>query len=143
MGSEGATAVAIAFWVFVAVSAVAGIVGDYKKRQATLEPLRMAIERGQQLDPALVEKLLARDSQDKRLQPEYLQVGGIITIGSGVGVTLLAVFLNKVLPGALFPVMGAGLLTVCVGVGLLLAARAIAGNIERERAAARSSGSGA
>ena len=143
MGSEGATAVAIAFWVFVAVSAVAGIVGDYKKRQATLAPLRMAIERGQQLDPALVEKLLARDSQDKRLKPEYLQVGGIITIGSGVGVTVLSVFLNKVLPGALYPVMGAGLLTVCVGVGLLLAARAITGNIAREQAAARSSGSGA
>ena len=143
MGSEGATAVAIAFWVFVAVSAVAGIIGDYKKRQATLAPLRMAIERGQQLDPALVEKLLARDSQDKRLKPEYLQVGGIITIGSGVGVTVLSVFLNKVLPGALYPVMGAGLLAVCVGVGLLLAARAIASNIEREQAAARSSGSGA
>jgi len=143
MGSEGATAVAIAFWVFVAVSAVAGIIGDYKKRQATLAPLRMAIERGQQLDPALVEKLLARDSQDKRLQPEYLQVGGIITIGSGVGVALLSVFLNKVLPGALYPVMGAGVLTLCVGVGLLMAARAIARNSEREQAAARSTGSGA
>jgi len=143
MGTEGTTAVAIAFWVFVAVSSVAGIIGDYKKRQATLEPLRMAIERGQQLDPALVEKLLARDSQDKRLKPEYLQVGGIITIGSGVGVSLLSVFLNKVLPGALFPVMGVGLLSVCVGAGLLLAARAIARNIEREQAAARSSGSGA
>ena len=143
MGSEGATAVAIAFWVFVAVSAVAGIIGDYKKRQATLAPLRMAIERGQQLDPALGEKLLARDSQDKRLQPEYLQVGGIITIGSGVGVALLSVFLNKVLPGALYPVMGAGVLTLCVGVGLLMAARAIARNSEREQAAARSTGSGA
>jgi hypothetical protein len=72
----GSTAVAIAFWVFVTISAVAGIVSDYKRRKAAIEPLRLAIERGQALDPALVEKLLGRDRQDEPLNPELLQIGG-------------------------------------------------------------------
>ena len=41
-------AVAIAFWIFIAVVSVAGMVQDYRKRQLALEPLRIAIEHGQQ-----------------------------------------------------------------------------------------------
>src|SRR5690242_6571274 len=48
----------IAFWAFLAIASVAGIVADYKKRRLELEPLRAAIERGQQLDPALVQRLM-------------------------------------------------------------------------------------
>lgn len=50
MHDFGPFAVAIAVFVFLAIAAVAGIVGEYKKRQATLELLRGAIERGQPLD---------------------------------------------------------------------------------------------
>ena len=42
---HGAFYFGIAFWLFMAVAAVAGIVADYKKRQLELEPLRAAIER--------------------------------------------------------------------------------------------------
>ena len=64
----GPFAVAIAFWVFVAIATVAGIVGDYKKRQLSLEPLRAAIEKGQQLDPAVVERLMA-PAHEKGINP--------------------------------------------------------------------------
>ena len=71
----GPFAVAIAFWIFVAIATVAGIVGDYKKRQLTLEPLRAAIEKGQQLDPAVVERLMA-PAEDTGINPTGLMVGG-------------------------------------------------------------------
>jgi hypothetical protein len=120
----GPFAVAIAFWTFVAIATVASIISDYKKRQLTLEPLRQAIEKGQQLDPAVVERLMA-PTEDKGIDPTSLRVGGIIVTATGVGAVIHAVFLAQVAPVALYPVMGGGLVVVCVGIGLVLAARAV------------------
>ena len=119
----GPFALGLAFLVFLAISAVAGIVADYKKRALTLEPLRAAIERGQQLDPAVVERLMAPESRDERLNALYLNVGGIVTIAAGIGVSLLSFFLAQVVPVALYPVLGGGIVAVCVGAGLVVAAR--------------------
>jgi O-antigen/teichoic acid export membrane protein len=125
MKEFGPFAVAIAFWIFVTVAAVAGIVADYKKRRVAFEPLRAAIERGQPLDPALVERLLAPE-RDTGINPVHLQVGGIITLSAGVGIGLLAFFIYPVAPISLYPVLGGGIVVVCVGLGLVLAARAVA-----------------
>ena len=121
----GPFAVAIAFWVFLAVAAVAGIVADYKKRQIALEPLRAAIERGQQIDPALVERLMAPDPRGDALNPLHLRVGGIITLAAGVGVAILSYFIAQVAAIAFYPVLGGGVVVLCVGVGLIIAARAV------------------
>jgi hypothetical protein len=134
----GPFAVAIAFWVFVAVAAVAGIVADYKKRQLALEPLRAAIERGQQLDPALVERLMAPDSHGGGMNPLYLRVGGIITVSAGIGVAILSFFLMHIEPMVLYPVLGAGIVVICVGTGLVIAAQAA----ERHAARTGKPGSG-
>jgi len=122
-------AVVIAFFLFlaVAVAAVAGIVADYKKRGLAIEPLRAAIERGQPLDPQLVERLMAPESRDERLNPLYLKVGGIITIASGVGVAILAFLLAQLVPVAFYPVLGAAAVATCTGVGLLISARVAEG----------------
>jgi hypothetical protein len=129
----GPFAVAIAFWIFVTVAAVAGIVADYKKRQLVLAPLRSAIERGQQLDPALVERLMAPE-RDAGINPLYLRVGGIVTLSAGVGVVILAFLLNQVAPDSFYFVLGGGAVTLCVGGGLVIAASAV----ERQRAHAAS-----
>jgi hypothetical protein len=138
MEDFGPVAVAIAFWIFVTVAAVAGIWADYKKRQLALEPLRAAIERGQQLDPALVERLMAPE-RDAGLNPLYLRVGGIILIAAGVGVLILAFLLNQVAPVSFYPVLGGGVVTLCVGAGLVVAARAVE---QRAQGAAGGPGNG-
>ena len=120
----GPFSVAIAFWLFLGVCAVAGIVADYKKRQAALEPLRAAIEKGQQLDPAVVERLMA-PTEERGINPMSLMIGGIICISAGVGVALLAFFLSHVAPVAFYPVFGGGVVILCVGVGLVVAARVV------------------
>lgn len=125
---SGPFAVAIAFWIFVAISVVAGIVSDYKKRKLMLEPLRMAIEKGQQLDPALVERLMA-PTEEPGVKPISLRIAGIIVSSAGIGVGILAVFLARIAAGAFNPVMGAALLTLCIGIGLIVAA----GAVERSR----------
>lgn len=129
----GPFALGLAFLVFLAISAVAGIVADYKKRALTLEPLRAAIERGQQLDPAVVERLMAPESRDERLNALYLNVGGIVTIAAGIGVALLSFFLAQVAPVALYPVLGGGIVAVCVGAGLVVAARVAERHGNRQR----------
>ncbi|HEX4025654.1 MAG TPA: DUF6249 domain-containing protein [Steroidobacteraceae bacterium] len=112
--------VAVAFWVFMAAAAVAGIIGSYKRRRIELEPLRSAIERGQQLDPAIIERLMAPPEREQlRIEPLHLRIGSIITIAVGAGLALLAMFWTSV------KIFGAGALAACIGIGLLIAARAV------------------
>jgi hypothetical protein len=128
MGHIGFTVVGVAFWAFLAISAVAGIVGDYKKRRLELEPLRTAIERGQQLDAALVEHLMMRerhDSSGSRLEPLHFRIGGIVTVAAGAGVAILAFFIDHVAPTAFYPVLGAGVLAICIAIGLLVCAQVV------------------
>lgn len=116
--------VPIAFLMFLTVCAVAGIVTDYKKRKAALEPLRAAVERGQQLDPALVDRLMAPE-KSSGLAPMSLMVGGIIASAAGVGIVILSIFLSQNNHEALYPVMGGGIVALCVGIGLIVASRAV------------------
>lgn len=127
--SLGSAIVAVAFWTFLAVSAVAGMRYDFRKRQLAMESLRAAIERGQPLEPGVVEKLLARHSEPQTddaqdLEP-YLQIGGIITLAAGVGVLIAAFLVGLQFPVAKLPMLGAGVLAACIGGGLLFAARAV------------------
>jgi len=114
----------LAFLVFITVCAVTGIITDYKKRKAALEPLRAAIERGQQLDPALVDRLMAPE-KSSGLAPMSLMVGGIVAGAAGIGVVILSVFISRVEPNALYPIMGGGIVVLCVGAGLIMASRAV------------------
>jgi hypothetical protein len=132
MQEFGPFAVAISVFVFLAIASVAGVIGDYKKRRIALEPLRAAIERGQQIDPAVIERLMAPEERNGP-DPLALQVGGIITIASGVGVAALGYFLAHVSPIALYPLLGIGLVIVCVGIGLLIAARVAQRHVQNSR----------
>jgi hypothetical protein len=123
--------VAVAFWMFVAIAVVAGVVGGVLKRKQSLEPVRLAIERGQQLDPAVIEKLLGA----KRIDAAHLQVRAIITIAAGIGVAVLSWFIAQVAADALYPILGVGIAVICVGVGLQLAARVLARREKRDGSA--------
>ena len=118
-------AVAIVFWIFIAVVSVAGMIQDYRKRQLALEPLRIAIEHGQQLSPEIIAKLLGREERHAELDPNLLKVGGIITCASGIGVALLSIFVALAFPPYHWIALGVGTVAVCVGVGLLIAAKSI------------------
>jgi len=121
----GIAAVAIAFWVFIAIVSVAGMIYDYRKRQLAFEPLRIAIEHGQQLSPEIIAKLLGREEGHEKLDPDLLKVGGIITCASGIGVALLSIFISLGYPPFHWIALGIGIVAVCVGVGLLIAAKSI------------------
>jgi Domain of unknown function (DUF6249) len=127
MNHMGITLVSIAFWVFMAIVAVAGMIQDYRKRQLLLEPLRIAIEHGQQLSPEMLAKLVGRGHAEQvgELDPKLLRVGGIITCASGIGVALFAPFVAMVFPPYHWIVLGVGTVAICVGVGLTVAAKSL------------------
>jgi hypothetical protein len=126
------TAAVIAFWLFLTIVSVAGILFDYRKKRLTVDTLRLAAERGDKLDPVLLEKLLSHqresESRENALDPRLLQVGGIITIAAGIGLLPLAVLIAQIAPVALYPITGAGVLAITVGIGLLIAARYLTNN---------------
>jgi len=134
MHGIGFAAAAVGFWFFLSAAAVAGIVADYKKRRLELEPLLAAIQRGQQLDPAIVERLMAREQTESQPEPVYFRIGGIVTLAAGIGVGVLSFFVDRFAPGGFYPVLGAAVVAICVGVGLLICARVIDQHLHNSRA---------
>ena len=120
--------VAVVFWIFVGTTAVTGMVLEHKKRRMGVELLRAAVERGQPLDLAMVDKLVAPEPhRDEPFDPLALRLGGIITVASGVGLLPLAYCVSLAMPDALYPLIGTGALAMCIGIGLLIAARVVSG----------------
>jgi len=125
MASLGPYLVGIAFWVFVGAVAITGTITDYKRRRGSVEILRMAIDKGQQLDPALIDKLTSNERRDDEINSVHVKLGGIVTIASGVGVCLLSYFISRIAPIALYPILGAGVVAICVGTGLIIGAQVL------------------
>jgi hypothetical protein len=128
--NHSATLAFIFFWLFISVMAAFGMVYDYRKKRLEMDSLKTAIEHGQHLDPAFIERLLGQHRQqpqadDPRDLRPYLHIGGIITIAAGVGVFLAGLWVGLQFPVAKFPLLGLGAIAVCVGVGLLLSAHAL------------------
>ncbi|HEY2681988.1 MAG TPA: hypothetical protein VGI93_00615 [Steroidobacteraceae bacterium] len=124
--SGGAYLVGVAFWVFVGASAVAAIISEHKKRRLGVDLLRAAIDKGQPLDPQMVERVFQAQERENGFDPVGLRLGGIITIACGVGLVPVAVFIRMVATVAFFPIMAGAALSVCVGLGLLIGARMVA-----------------
>jgi hypothetical protein len=131
--SFGAYLVGVAFWLFIGLVAVAAIIADYQKRRLNVDLLRTLIEKGQALDPAVVTKLISPEALDERVDPTDLKLGGIIVTAAGIGVFLMSFFIARIAPVALFPIMAGGVVTICVGIGLLVSAKVVADARERER----------
>jgi len=123
---HGAYLVGVAFWAFVGVVSVAGLIADHQKRRLNVELLRIIVEKGQPLDPALVAKLLSQEARDERTDPLDLKLGGIITTASGAGIFLMSYFVSRFAPSALYPMLAGGVLAVCVGIGLIIGAKILA-----------------
>ena len=134
MQHVGFAIVGVAFWTFLAVAAVAGIVADYKKRRLELQPLQAAIERGQQLDPAIVERLMAREQRSSEPEPVYFRIGGIVTVAAGIGIGVLSFIVDRFSPKAFYPILGTAVVATCVGIGLLICARVIDRHLDNARA---------
>lgn len=62
-----------------------------------------------------------------------MKFAAIITIASGIGICLLALILIGVSPLAFYPTFGAGVVAVCVGIGLRIGSKMLAEARQREQ----------
>jgi hypothetical protein len=112
---------AAAFWGFIAVVVVAGVWREVAMRREAETTIRLAIEKGQQLDPATIDKLLSSGSNRKRGGADALMVGGGLTLATGLGLPILGYFISRGGDGdAFYPLLGSGLLVSLVGAAMLI-----------------------
>lgn len=114
-GSASA-AVGVAFWAFVAIAVLAGVWLAYARNRETQKTIRLAIEKGMQLDPAVIDTLVVR----KPAKPEDYWIGGVICIALGVGLPIMGYFVGRIEPEGFYPIAGAGVLVGLTGISLVI-----------------------
>ena len=131
MGSMTGLA-ALGFWMFIACVVVSGIWSDIRKRESAQETLRRVVESGQQIDVALIEKMMG-SAKGKSHADRDLKVSGIITMSVAPGLFLLGYFVStgdKDHQGAF---IGIALLVGIVGLGLYFAGMLYARWLEQDK----------
>ena len=122
-------AINIVFWSFVAIVVVAGILYAYVRDREMQKTIRFAIEKGTQIDAALMDKLLAGKSG----KPEDYYLGGIICVGTGLGLPILGYFIGRIEQEAFFPITGAGIFVGLIGISLILCGKMIERRNKRDK----------
>jgi hypothetical protein len=109
-----------------------------RERQITL---RMALERGSALDPAVLQQLLTPPQKPR--SPHGLLVGGLITVAFSLGLLVLGLVLGfgpNADPEALQGLGGSASLFFFVGVALLVASRLVKRSSSQQAAGGEESG---
>ncbi len=119
---------ALGFWLMIAAAAVASAWDSIRKREAQHETLRRLIESGSQIDQVLMDRLLGHD---KRLDRDF-KAAGLITLSCAPGLVIMGWLLSYLAYWALFPLLGAAAIVACVGIGLLVAAKAVAASYRED-----------
>jgi hypothetical protein len=102
-----------------ALAAVAVIAfATLRARLAALDLIQRAIDKGERLEPTVVEKLLGRKPAQKGLR-----MPGIMTIALGVGLALSGVLMTNGAAAELSARVGNGAILACLGIGLLVVGR--------------------
>ena len=114
--SYGPVILGVAFWVFVAIVVLAVVWLAHARNRETQKTIRLAIEKGMQLDAALIDTLV----RPKSGKPEDYWIGGVICIAVGIGLPILGYFVGRIEPIAFFPIVGAGILVGLIGISLVV-----------------------
>jgi hypothetical protein len=107
-GSHGQFHPQLVMWfAIVLIVAITGLRRFLTERERQ-RTLRAVLERGQSLDPELLQKLVAR--QERPRTREGLLIGGITTAGTGIGLAIFGWVLGNRHgnPDALSPLLGVG-----------------------------------
>ena len=112
----------LGFWLFLAVIVVANILSASRKRESQQETLRRIVESGQQLDVAVIDRMLGASGGNDR-PDRCLKVSGSITMFVSPGLVILGWFLGRFNDKAFEVMIGVALLVLMVGIGIFVAGK--------------------
>jgi hypothetical protein len=121
--SVGAGLASLAFWGFIAAIVVAGIWYDLRRKQSQQETLRRLVESGRDIQPELVDKVLAAGGDKASRLDRDFKLVALITLPTAVGLALFGLILGTQVADAKIPLLGVAVLVACIGVGFAIAAR--------------------
>jgi len=108
---------------------IAIITSNQKNNQAKLDFLRNAVERGVELHPDLIDKIMHpnRNAAGKQALPrgQGSLAAGILVIAFGVGYAIFACVIAIIAPSARLPMLGVACLFICIGIGLLVVSKVL------------------
>src|SRR5262245_4577147 len=107
------TLIAVLLFALVAIALI--VFATLRARLAALELIQRAIDKGEKLDPAVVERLLPR-----RPERRGLVMPGVMTVALGVGLAASGFFSAE---ADLHERLANGAILVCLGIGLLVVGR--------------------
>jgi hypothetical protein len=107
------TLIVVLLFALVAIALI--VFATLRARMAALELIQRALDKGEKLDPAVVEKLLGR-----RPERRGLVLPGVMTMALGIGVAVSGLFSAE---GDLHERLSNGAILVCLGIGLLVVGR--------------------
>jgi hypothetical protein len=108
--------------MFVAAIVVAGIWYDARKTESEQETLRRLVESGNDIDSALLEKMLAAGKKSSRTGQE-LKTSGVIVIFVAPGLAILGWFMQAFNDKMWHLMLGVSLMVGIIGVGLYVAGK--------------------
>ena len=111
---------ALGFWIFLAATVVANVLAVSRKRESQQETLRRIVESGQQLDVAVIDRMLGASGGNERPDRD-LKVAGIITMFVSPGLAILGWFLGRFNDKIFELMIGVALLVLIVGIGIYVA----------------------
>jgi hypothetical protein len=112
------------FWFFLAVIIAAAYYADVQGKKQRAELVRIAMEKGQSLDPALIERLFPLEDGNQWRAPtdaRRVRVGAVITASAGIGLVLLAVAVRQFSERGFWIWLGLAGLTLTVACGVFVA----------------------
>lgn len=108
---------------------IAVITSNQRNKQAKLDFLRDAMQRGVALNPELIDKVMhpnrAALGKQALTRGQGSRVVGILVIAFGVGYAILACLISIMSPDARLPMLGVAALFICIGIGLLVVAKVL------------------
>ncbi len=113
---------ALGFWLFLAAMVVANVLAASRRRESQQETLRRVVESGQQLDVAVIDRMLGASKGNERPDRD-LKVAGIITMFVSPGLVILGWFLGRFNDKIFELMIGVSLLVLIVGIGLYVAGK--------------------
>ena len=114
------------FWIFIGLVIVATTYQEMEEKKLRAKLLEAALEKGQALDPNVLEQLFPGESSGKPTDPRSVRIAAVVVASIGLGLGVLALALKQIHINALWICLGLSGLTLVVSGGMYVASRMIA-----------------